>query len=182
MTHSCVWHDSSICVTWLIHMCDMTHSYECQDSSICDTTQFPGGREKKRHQCYWYMWHDSFIWVPWLINMCDTTQFPGSRQERDTSATDMCDMTHSYECHDSSICDTAQFPGGREERDTSATDMCDMTLSYACHESCIFGTWLVFPGAGKKETPVLLICRSGKRTLDAAHHLEKVSEPVTWLI
>jgi len=27
---------------------------------------------------------------------------------------------------------------------------------------------------GKKETPVLLICRSGKRTLDAAHHLEKM--------
>jgi len=27
MTHSCVWHDSFICVTWLIHMCDVTHSY-----------------------------------------------------------------------------------------------------------------------------------------------------------
>jgi len=25
--HSYVWHDSFICVTWLIHMCDMTHSY-----------------------------------------------------------------------------------------------------------------------------------------------------------
>jgi len=23
--HTYVWHDSSICVTWLIHMCDMTH-------------------------------------------------------------------------------------------------------------------------------------------------------------
>ena len=26
MTHSYVWHDSFICVTWLTHMCDMTHS------------------------------------------------------------------------------------------------------------------------------------------------------------
>jgi len=26
MTHSYVWHDSSICVMWLFHMCDMTHS------------------------------------------------------------------------------------------------------------------------------------------------------------
>jgi len=26
MTHSCVWHDSFMCVTWLIHVCDMTHS------------------------------------------------------------------------------------------------------------------------------------------------------------
>jgi len=25
MTHPRVWHDSSTCVTWLIHMCDMTH-------------------------------------------------------------------------------------------------------------------------------------------------------------
>jgi len=34
MTHSYVWHDSSICVTWLIHMYDMTHSYVWHDSSI----------------------------------------------------------------------------------------------------------------------------------------------------
>jgi len=27
MSPSFVWHDSFICVTWLIHMCDMTHSY-----------------------------------------------------------------------------------------------------------------------------------------------------------
>jgi len=37
-------HDSLICVTWLIHMCDMTHSY---------------------------VWHDSFICVTWFIHMCD---------------------------------------------------------------------------------------------------------------
>jgi len=27
MTHSYVWHDSLICVPWLIHMCDMTLAY-----------------------------------------------------------------------------------------------------------------------------------------------------------
>ena len=27
MAFSYVWHDSFICVTWLVHMCDMTHSY-----------------------------------------------------------------------------------------------------------------------------------------------------------
>jgi len=53
-THSYVWHDSCICVTWLIHMCDMTHSY---------------------------VWHDSFICVTWLIRMCDIIQveWKGSR-------------------------------------------------------------------------------------------------------
>ena len=34
---SYVWHDSFICVTWLIHICDMTHSYMWHDSSICVT-------------------------------------------------------------------------------------------------------------------------------------------------
>jgi len=48
-----VWHDSSICVTWLIHMFDvMTHSDVAQ--LIRD------------------VWHDTFICVTWLICMCDT--------------------------------------------------------------------------------------------------------------
>jgi len=37
MTHSYVWHDSFICVTWPTHMCDMTHSYVWNDSLICMT-------------------------------------------------------------------------------------------------------------------------------------------------
>ena len=41
-----VCHDSSICMTWLIHMCDVTHPY---------------------------VWHDSFICVTWLIHVCDMT-------------------------------------------------------------------------------------------------------------
>jgi len=84
MTHSYVWHDSSICVTWLIHMCDMTHSYAWPWinlpllllwSAICDMT----------HPYVWHvtlicvtwhthMWHDSFICVTWLIHMCDMTR------------------------------------------------------------------------------------------------------------
>ena len=37
MTHSYVWHDSFICVPWLIHICDMTHSHVRHDSSVCGT-------------------------------------------------------------------------------------------------------------------------------------------------
>ena len=37
MTHPCVRHDSFICATWLIHMCDMIHSYVRHDSFICPT-------------------------------------------------------------------------------------------------------------------------------------------------
>jgi len=43
---TCVWHDTFMCLTWLIHMCNMTHSY---------------------------VWHDTFICVTWLIHMCDMT-------------------------------------------------------------------------------------------------------------
>ena len=74
--HSCVSHDSFICVTWLIHPCDMTHSH---DSFICVTWLI--------HMCdmtHSYAWHDSFICVTWLIHMRD--------------------MTHSYAWHDSFIC------------------------------------------------------------------------------
>jgi len=71
-----VWHDSFICVTWLIHMCDITHSYVSFNMSLvwriqC-VTHCPGN-----------VWHDSFICVTWLIHMCA--------------------MTHSYVCHDPCI-------------------------------------------------------------------------------
>ena len=59
MTHSCVWHDSFIrvtwlilCVTWLTHMSDMTHSCVWHDSLIRV---------------------NSFMCVTWLIHMCDMT-------------------------------------------------------------------------------------------------------------
>ena len=47
MTHLYVWHDSFICVTWLIHMCDMTHSCVPWLIHMCDMT----------HSC---VCHDSF--------------------------------------------------------------------------------------------------------------------------
>ena len=81
MTHSYVWHDTFICVTWLIHMCDMTHSYVWHDTFICVTWLI--------HICdmtHSYVWHDSFICVTWHIHMCD--------------------MTHSYVWHDAFICVT----------------------------------------------------------------------------
>jgi len=46
MTHSYVWHDSFVCVTWRTLMCDMTH--------LC-------------------VWHDALLCVTWLICVCDMT-------------------------------------------------------------------------------------------------------------
>jgi len=38
MTHSYVWHDPSLCVTWLIQMCGMAHSQVSRDTSYNDRT------------------------------------------------------------------------------------------------------------------------------------------------
>jgi len=38
VTHSYVWHDSFICVTWLIRMCDATHSYICDTTHVTQTS------------------------------------------------------------------------------------------------------------------------------------------------
>jgi len=74
MTHSiCMMHYDEgmfICVTWLVHMCDMTRSYVWHDSIICVTWLV--------HMCHMtrsYVWHDSFICVTWLVHMCDMTRF-----------------------------------------------------------------------------------------------------------
>jgi len=41
VTHSCMWHDSSVYETWLIHVCDMTHSYVWHGSFTGDMTNSP---------------------------------------------------------------------------------------------------------------------------------------------
>jgi len=63
MTHSYVWHDSFMRVTWLIHMCDMTHPYVSQEQyqwaksiTTCEMTHS-------------YVWCDVFIFVAGAISM-----------------------------------------------------------------------------------------------------------------
>jgi len=64
MTHSCVWHDSFMCVTWLIHVCDMTYSCVWQALSEC-VTRF----------IYLCDIHDSSTCVTGLIRMCAMTHW-----------------------------------------------------------------------------------------------------------
>ena len=90
MTHSYVWHDSFMRVTWLIHACDilihmfdMTYSYVWRDSFICVTWLI--------HMCdvtHSHAWRDSFICVTWLILHQSST--------RGLLSASCCDMTHQY--------------------------------------------------------------------------------------
>jgi len=130
---TCVWHDSFMCVTWLIHMSDMTHLYEWHDSSIwvtrliftCNMTH-----SHVWHDSFTCVWHDSFTCVTWLIHPND--------------------MTHAHVWHESFMCDMAIH---------MESFMCDMAHSYgsnwwhtACsqlsahsggwHDSFLWVTWL----------------------------------------
>jgi len=60
MTHSCVWHDSSIRVTQLIHRCEMTH--------FCVSKR---GRKGGKYGSY--VGHDSSIRVTSFIYVCPVT-------------------------------------------------------------------------------------------------------------
>jgi len=89
-------HDSFMCVTWLIHVCDMIHSCVWYDSFIylpwlihvCDVT-------------YSCVWHDSFMCVTWLLHSDDSSMWVSW-----LTAQHVCDMTHSCAWHDSFMCVT----------------------------------------------------------------------------
>jgi len=77
MTHSYVWHDSFISVTWLIDVFDMTHTCIRTASHVLSTVTCSSWLVTWLiHVCdmtHSYVWHDSFICVTWLIRMCDVT-------------------------------------------------------------------------------------------------------------
>ena len=87
-----LWHvaNTTPCVTWLIHICDMTHSYMWHDSFLGLTLP----------------WHvaDTTPGVPWLIHICDMTYMtwpPCVTSHR--GFIHICDI-HSYVCHASGMC------------------------------------------------------------------------------
>jgi len=132
MTHSYVWRDSFISVTWLIHKCNVTHFK-------CDVTHS-------------YVWRDSFIRVTWLIHMCDVTHLllilcvTWLIIINATWLIHKCDVTHScgtwlihvgrdsfiyrnYVWHDSFICSWGTVCGDAFISVTWLIHVCDVTLS-----------------------------------------------------
>ena len=86
VTRSHVWRDSFTYVTWLIHMCDVTHSHVWHGSFTCATWLILKGDVTHSYMGHaLLMRHDSFTCVAWLIHECDRTQSYGQH-----------DRTHSY--------------------------------------------------------------------------------------
>jgi len=83
MTHSHVWHDACICVTWPTHTCAMTHSY---------------------------VGHDSFIGVPQLIHMCAMTHAYVWHECAIAQGTDVCGRETQREKESEQISEASSLP------------------------------------------------------------------------
>ena len=73
MTHLYVWHDSFVCVTWLIGICDMTQLYAWHVSFVCVTWPVHM-RDMTRSYVdvtLSYVWRASLICVTWPFHVCD---------------------------------------------------------------------------------------------------------------
>jgi len=89
MTHPYSWHDSYRCVTWFIHVCDMTHAHIC--ALLCVMRTFAD--YYPQILCLDPACHDSF--APQHVQ-CDSFMCV-------TGITHKCDMTHSHAWHDSFV-------------------------------------------------------------------------------
>jgi len=101
-----------VCVTWPIHMCDMTHSY---------------------------VWHDSFICVTWLICMCDMTA--NVRQFGHTLShlkyytyveRDLCVWNETYVCEKRPMCVKRDLCMWKE------TCVCEKRPMYVERDLCVW--------------------------------------------
>jgi len=105
---STVWHDSSIFVIWLSHMCDKTHAYVWYD--LCDMVR----------SFLWlvsfYAWHESSMCVTWLIQMRD--------------------MTHSYMPHNSFMCVPWPARCNTKWTNRKQIQICDMTSAFQLAVHC----------------------------------------------
>ena len=110
--------DSFICVTRLLHTCDITHSCVRHESCtlcniwtrtlVCGITHLTPSYVRHDDMAHLYMRHDSFICETWLMHTFSTSRH--SHQHcavwRECCSSCMCDTTHTHVRHDSFICET----------------------------------------------------------------------------
>jgi len=172
MTHSYVRHGAFICATWLIHMCDMAHSYVRHDAFTSATPWFTCATWLI-HMCemtHSYVRHDSFICATWRIHMCDMTHSPG-RHNWFICATwlfHMCDMTHSFD----TIPVHVPIEHDAFVCATWLFHMCDTTYSYVRHDSLICATWRI------PATQFLYMCQFDMNKVQA--NVESVQSVTFW--
>jgi len=127
-----IWHDSFICATWLIYMCDMIHMrdmahrcnmavYKCDKIHCC---WHKGPHSFWNDVVSYLMWHDSFKCATWLIHICDKIHM--------RNMTHTCDMA-VYKCDKIHCC-------WHKDRHCFWNSV-DSYLTW--HDSFICATWLI---------------------------------------
>ena len=146
----CVWHDWSVCVTWHMHICDMTH----KNGIVCVIYACIMSHIRMSHVTHIRMSHK-------LLYACDMTHTKScvcAHQPHFTCVTWLiraCDVTDSYAWHDAFIyviwliaqhlcvhisCTLCVWHD-LFIRVTWLLHTCDMTHPYMWHESSIYVTW-----------------------------------------
>jgi len=159
--HIDVTHNSFLCVTWLIHVCDMTHSYVRLGSFICVTWLMTNAHDyislvlvdllpTDVFDNAWLMWHmtPSYVWRDSFMCVIPLTH--------------TWDLAHAYVWHDSWLMPTSDWYWWThypliylimhhliditQDSFTCVTwliHVCDSTHSYVWLGSCICVTWLI---------------------------------------
>ena len=142
------WQRCSKCVTWLIHMCDMTPSQVCHDSFVFETWLVHTCKMTPSYECLYFLdaavvmrqwWQHCSTCVTWLIHMCGMTP---SYVRHDFF---ICKMTPSYECvhfFDAAVAQ-AVVVVTLQYMSHELIHMCVMTLLYVKPDSFIRVTWLL---------------------------------------
>jgi len=152
-------------VTWLVCMCDMKtaacwKSFSCNDAMPCDMIRSYVCRDLCT--CVpWlvHAWRDSCLYVTWGQLLAESCQHWMTLCPV-TWLIQVCDMTRSRVCRDSSTCvpwvTWLVYMCGMKAAawwtlfSWNNAVPCDMTRSYAGHDSLIFETWLVNMSASKR--------------------------------
>jgi len=155
ITHSSVWHDSSMCVPCPAHMRDTTHPQARAETQI--RAAFPRQNSPSRdtthpnattHSYVWHdsihtcgmtpsnVWHDPFTIRCWNKYSSSTSMSAfifawHDPYNRMIGRIHTCDMTHSHVWHDAFT------------RVTWRIHTCDMTHSYVWHDAFIRVTWRI---------------------------------------
>jgi len=121
----------STCVTWVIHMCDMSHAYVRHDSLSRMTWLI-----HMQEMTHTLLSHDSFtcetrfthMWDMTLLETCNMTHSQARNDSYivEPSLIDMCGMSHWYVWHDLFTCETWLI------------NTCTMTCSHARNDSHTF--------------------------------------------
>ena len=132
MTHSYVWHDAFMCVTWLIHMCGTTHSCVWHDSFICWCLSVSYRADIfhvcVRHETHSYVWRDSFMCAACLIRLTHCNTHCNTHRNTLVSLTATHTVTHTVTLTATHTC---------------PMHTCCTALSYVWHDSFIRVSWLI---------------------------------------